>query len=76
MSTRSPLATPPSVEATRSPGDDDDGLDASPALVQTHESLCEYCGGAECGGDCAAYYDAMADDTDAQYETWRDREIP
>ena len=47
------------------------------ATAQSDESepVCEYCGGATCAGDCDGYYDRMADDIDARYETWRDREI-
>ena len=63
------------MAATPSPSDQADGLDARPAIVLEPESYCDYCGGGECRGDCDAYSDAMADDTDARYETWRDREI-
>ena len=37
--------------------------------------ICDYCGAMRCGGDCTPYYDALADDTDARYETWRDGEV-
>ena len=39
------------------------------------EHVCDYCGGDGCAGDCDAYYDAIADDIDARYETGRDREV-
>jgi hypothetical protein len=41
----------------------------------TEPDGCEFCGRSDCEGDCDAYRDSIADDIDARYEHWRDREV-